>query len=210
MIQFDYRHVPGTLRLIIILCGVLMLSSMTSSKEVMNPEFQAQETVHPIPIKLSVRGASAGIQAAYFERSVVDALITSGVLSGLDDNDGKPYALNIRIIKVDAPSFSYKMTVDMRVVWDLIRSADGVRVLHESIESTYTGGPFEGGMIGANRVRVAAEGAARENIRIGLAKIAGLDLDNGAVTAGPQQLAEHFANTYGKSPGYVPGADKHD
>ncbi len=176
MIQFDYGHAPVTVRLITILCGVLMLSSLTSSKEVMNPEIQAPEAVHPIPIELSVRGASAGIQAEYFERSVVDALVTSDVLSGLDDSDGKPYSLNIRIIKVDAPAFSYKMTVDMRVIWDLIRAADGARVLHENIQSTYTGGPFEGGVIGANRVRVAAEGAARENIRIGLAKIAGLDL----------------------------------
>jgi hypothetical protein len=78
---------------------------------------------------------------------------------------------------VDAPSFSYKMTVDMSVVWELIHSADGVPVLHEKIQSSYTGGAFEGGLIGANRVRVAAEGAARENIRIGLEKIASLNLE---------------------------------
>jgi hypothetical protein len=144
----------------------------------MNPEIQTvEEKEFPIPIGLSVRGASAGIQADYFEQSIVDAIVSSDVFSGLDDSAGKPYSLNIRIINVDAPSFSYKMTVDMNVVWELIHSADGVQVLHEKIQSSYTGGAFEGGLIGANRVRVAAEGAARENIRIGLEKIASLNLE---------------------------------
>jgi hypothetical protein len=179
--QFDYHALPRTLLLIIISCGVLMLSSMTSPREAMNPEIQTAEGKEfPIPIGLSVRGASAGIQADYFEQSIVDAIVSSDVFSGLEagleESAVKPYSLNIRIINVDAPSFSYKMTVDMSVVWELTHSADGVQVLNEKIQSSYTGGAFEGGLIGANRVRVAAEGAARENIRIGLEKIALLDL----------------------------------
>ena len=68
------------------------------------------------------------------------------------------------------------MTVDMNVVWALSRSTDGEQLLHEKVQSTFTGGMFEGGLIGANRVRVAAEGAARENVRRGLEKIVSLNL----------------------------------
>lgn len=177
MIYFDYYRLPRFLVLIIIASSVLLLSSMTSSREVMNPEIKmVPGTDYPIPFELSVRGASAGIQADYFEQSIVEAIIASDIFSGLDDSTGKPYSLNIRIIRVDAPTFSYKMTVVMNVIWELVHAADGVEVLHENIQSSYTGGAFEGGLIGANRVRVAAEGAARENIRLGLEKIASLDL----------------------------------
>ena len=176
MIQFDYRSVPRPLRVIVIVCNVLMLSSMTSSKEVMSPEFQNSQNEHPIPFALSVRGASAGIQAEYFERSVVDAIVASDVFLNIDDSDGKPYSLDIRIIRVEAPSFSFNMTVDMNVVWALSRSTDGEQLLHEKVQSTFTGGMFEGGLIGANWVRVAAEGAARENVRRGLEKIVSLNL----------------------------------
>jgi hypothetical protein len=172
-----YYGLPRPLMLLLIVSGVLSLCSMTSSKEIMTPEIRTEAVeFHPIPFELTVRGASAGIQPEYFEKSIVDAILSTELLTGLYESQGKPYVLDIRIVKVEAPSFSYKMTVDMNVVWELSRTDDGSQILHEKIQSTYTGGAFEGGLIGANRVRVAAEGAARENIRLGLAKLTSLDL----------------------------------
>ena len=143
----------------------------------MTPEIRTETVVfHPIPFELTVRGASAGIQPEYFEKSIVDAILNAEEFTGLETGQGKPYVLDIRIVHVEAPSFSFKMTVDMNVFWELSRADDGSQILHEKIQSTYTGSAFEGGLIGANRVRVAAEGAARENIRIGLAKLASLNL----------------------------------
>jgi hypothetical protein len=49
--------------------------------------------------------------------------------------------------------------------------------MSERIESSYTGGFFEGGLHGANRVRVAMEGAMRENARVGVEKLALMDFD---------------------------------
>jgi hypothetical protein len=69
------------------------------------------------------------------------------------------------------------MTVSMNAVWELYRTAGKTVLLHENIYSTYTGGAFEGGIHGANRVRVALEGAARNNIRIGMEMLASMDLE---------------------------------
>jgi hypothetical protein len=75
------------------------------------------------------------------------------------------------------------MTVSMKVLWTLYRTtgetgaAGKIALLQESISSTYTGGAFEGGVHGANRVRVAVEGATRENIRIGIGILESVDLE---------------------------------
>lgn len=180
----SYRSAPRPVVLLAIVCGVVLLSSMTSSKEVMNPEIASKPAKnYPIPFELTVRGASAGIQTEYFEQTIVDAIVANQLSAGLENGDSKGYSLNIRIIKVNAPLFSHKMTVHMNVIWDLSRTSDGLQILHEKVSTSYTGGVFEGGLIGANRVRVATEGAARENIRVGLEMIASLDFALKSTTA---------------------------
>ncbi len=69
-----------------------------------------------------------------------------------------------------------RMTVGMHTVWVLYQLPGKVELLYEKVFSTYTGDIFEGGVQGANRVRVAMEGAERENTRNGIGKLASLDL----------------------------------
>jgi hypothetical protein len=156
------------------------------------------DEVRPGAVGLRVVGASAGIKTDYFEQAITDALVASEIFSSIDnsqtaetvlpmirakgvfpgtvDIDRTPYFLEARIVKLDTPSFSVSMTVGMNVIWTLYRTADKTELLHEKIYSTYTGGMFEGGIHGANRVRVASEGATRENVRIGVEMLTALDL----------------------------------
>jgi len=151
----------------------------------------------PGPVSLAVNGASAGITTEYFEQALAEAISARKIFSGIDrsrvatvvmlmpgasstissiqDSDSAPYALDIRIVKVSTPSFGRRMTVTMKAIWDLYRIPGKASLLHETVNSTYTGKAFEGGLIGANRVRVAMEGAARENIRIGVGLLESLD-----------------------------------
>jgi len=162
-------------------------------------ELSTPEDSRPGPLGFGVSGASAGITTDYFEQTVIDALAASGIFSEIDHSKSTesemrmlrvkgvfagnsaigdmPYFLNIRIISVDTPSFSVRMTVGMDVIWTLYRTADKAELLSEKIHSTYTGGFFEGGMHGANRVRVAMEGATRENIDIGTTMLESVDFD---------------------------------
>jgi len=207
MNYFGDRYVPQcilTQRLMLIgIAGcILLFCSMASAieAETMTPENPSvPEESRPGPIGLAVSGASAGITTEYFEQAVTDALITSKIFSGVDASgssdvvmhmlrvDGHfpstdfstntPYFLNIRVTKVETPSFSIWMTVSMNAIWTLYRSADKTELMHENINSTYTGGMFEGGIAGANRVRVAMEGASRESIRIGMGMLESLDFE---------------------------------
>ena len=201
MKYFYYRGALRCLLLGIIACGTLMFCSMATATGAKTPEKNppAPEQSRPGPIGLAISGASAGITTEYFELAVIDALVASGIFSDVDDSGSgdvtmrmmrvdsvfssteistkTPYFLTIRVTRVDTPSFSIRMTVNMNTIWTLYRTADKTELMHETVYSTYTGGMFEGGFSGANRVRVAMEGAERESIRMGIELLASLDLE---------------------------------
>jgi len=178
---FGAQYVSRYMILTIIAGGILMSCPAAMA---------AEAFAKPGPLGLAVTGASSGMRPDYFKQAVTDAINESGIFSGIDSSDAAdiiipmigadgvypgdelsdntPYVLKIRIIKVDAPAFAIRMTISMNVVWSLYRTADKATLMHEIIPSTYTGRAFEGGIIGANRVRAGTEGAARENIRIGM------------------------------------------
>ena len=157
----------------------------------------------PGPLGLVVSGSSSGIKTDYFEQAAIDAINASGLFSSIDNSKAAeiimpmigakgtfpgaelvsdaPYVLRIRVIRVDAPSFAIRMTVGMNAVWSLYRTADKATLMHEVIHSTYTGSAFEGGFIGANRARAGTEGAARENIRIGVEFLEVVDFEQVAL-----------------------------
>lgn len=197
---FSHRRTTRQVILAAITAGALAIFSLAIAAEAMGPEeLSTAEDSGPGPVGLGVSGASAGITTDYFEQAAMEALVASEIFSSVDNSKtaevvmpmiraegvfastatsaDTPYFLNIRIIEVDTPSFSARMTVSMNAIWTLYRVAEKTELLHENIFSTYTGGMLEGGVHGANRVRVAMEGAARENVRIGVAMLASLDLE---------------------------------
>ena len=194
------RCVLRHLILTVIATGVLAFYSTTLATEATPPaDSSAPKDSRPGPVGLRVTGASAGITTDYFEQAIIEALVASGIFSSIDNSktaetimpmirvtgvfpgvveiDNTPYFLDVRIVKLDTPTFSVYMTVGMNVVWTLYRTAEKTELLHEKIYSTYTGGMFEGGIHGANRVRVATEGAARENARMGVEMLEALDFE---------------------------------
>jgi len=177
---FLYRPMVKGCVLAIFTSFVLMVGSVVVASEselapkFSSPNLDQSDLSDLTPIALSVRGASAGVTVDYYEQTVIDAINASEIFSSGDNQD---YSLEIRIIKVVTPSFSTNMTVSMKTIWKFSHTAQRAPLLEESILSTYTGGVFEGGISGANRVRVALEGAARENIRIGIELLAALHLE---------------------------------
>jgi hypothetical protein len=190
--------------------GALTFCSVTMATEAVTPEERpAMNNTLPGPLGLGVSGASAGITTDYFEAATIEALVASGIFSSIDSSKSAdipmrmrtakgvfpgtakigdtPYFLSIRIVKLDTPSFSTRMTVGMDVVWVLYRTAEKAELWHERIHSDYTGGMLEGGVHGANRVRVAMEGASRENIRLGVEMLEALDLEQETETLVSEQ-----------------------
>lgn len=184
---------------ILYVIALLLCSLAMVSVEANTPDSQSSTAPEPTGVlELSVSGSSAGITTDYFEQTLKETIQSSGIFPSIyeseaedvtlpmigakgtyhivDQDSGAPYQLEVRIIKVDAPSFSIRMEVSMNAVWELYDRNGVQTVLRENIYSAYKGGPFEGGFNGASRVRAAVEGATRENIRIGIEKLAALDL----------------------------------
>jgi len=123
---FDYQCISRHFIVAVIAVGALTFCSMTAATEAMSQEdLSVPEDSRPGPVGLGVTGASAGITTDYFEQAVTDALVASGIFSGIDndktaetmmpmirakgvfpgtvDGSDAPYFLDIRIIKVDTP-----------------------------------------------------------------------------------------------------------
>ena len=85
------------------------------------------------------------------------------------------YVLTVVIISVDQPSMGFSFTVKMEAGWTLKRAAGGAPVWQESIRSQHTAGATDASA-GVERLRLATEGAARNNIAQGLSSISKLNL----------------------------------
>jgi hypothetical protein len=109
-----------------------------------------------------------------FAQALVAAIEKSKTFSRVIKGAGADYNLVVSVVGMDQPSFGLSFTVKMEAAWSLKR-ADGTAVWQESIKSEHTATPSDA-FVGTERLRMANEGAARNNIAAGLAKISKLKL----------------------------------
>lgn len=110
--------------------------------------------------------------AAALRESVEKSGLFSNVLSAGEKGD---YHLDVSIVRVDQPMVGFSMTVTVETTWNLSRLSDGKVLWRKGILSTYTA-PFGESVVGVTRLRLANEGAARENIRNAIAQMGALSL----------------------------------
>jgi hypothetical protein len=107
-------------------------------------------------------------------KAVIESSIErTGVFKQVVQSGGSEYELTVRVVSIKKPLAGFSMTVDMETAWSLVRVSDRKAVLQKGIASTYTAGMGEA-FSGMTRVRMAVEGAVRENIAQGLKAIAAL------------------------------------
>lgn len=88
---------------------------------------------------------------------------------------GARYKLTAFIGKVDQPLIGFSLTVKMEVNYNLVDTQSGKAVWTKDIASEYTARPGEA-FAAVKRLRLANEGAARENIQQAIAAMAALTL----------------------------------
>ena len=86
------------------------------------------------------------------------------------------YQLNVSIINMSKPVFGLTFTVQMEAAWSLIDLKDNSVVMRETINSSHTAS-FSDAFAAVTRLKMAVEGAVKENIRLGLTKISQLELN---------------------------------
>jgi hypothetical protein len=109
-----------------------------------------------------------------FAQALRDSIDKAALFAKVSTEGGR-YRLTGFIGKVDQPMFGFSMTVKMEVSYTLKDTQSGKTVWTKDVNSEYTakaGAAFSG----VERLRLANEGAARENIRQAVTEMAGLTL----------------------------------
>lgn len=148
----------------------------------MTPAAIQTTTKHAKTVSLNVSGGqeteSTGksqISNSAYAQALTDAINNSKIFSSVIQGRSSDYQLNVTIFNMDQPSFGLSFTVKMEAGWQLKRVSDGATVWQESIKSEHTATTSDA-FAGVTRLRLATEGAARNNIELGLSRISALKL----------------------------------
>jgi hypothetical protein len=111
-----------------------------------------------------------------FAQALQDSIVQSGLFRKSTTSSPAAYGLDAFIVQMNQPMFGASMTVSMEVNYSLARTNPKEVVWQKVVTSTYTA-PFSEAFVGATRLRMANEGAARKNIEQAIHEMSQLRLD---------------------------------
>jgi hypothetical protein len=168
--------------LLLSLCMVysLLTGCATLTHEGMVPTKFEITKKHSQSVSISVTGGGEGaaqISDISFMKALTDSIAKSQTFSRIVEGKDGDYLLTVSIFNVERPSlpFGLSFTINMEAGWTLQRINNKTIIWQESIKSTHTA-TIDDAFVGAKRFQLAIEGAARNNIAQGLAKISQLSL----------------------------------
>lgn len=109
-----------------------------------------------------------------FAQALRDSITQSGLFKAVAATGGR-YKLSAFIGKVDQPMMGFSMTVKMEVSYTLVDTTSGKAVWSKNIASEHTAKASEA-FAGVTRLRLANEGAAKDNIEQALTEMSTLQL----------------------------------
>ena len=119
---------------------------------------------------------SSNISSSDLAKAIEESIVENRLFTQVIHGDGSDYLLNVTIVNMSKPMFGASFTVRMEVAWSLSEQKTKKVVMRDSIESSHTATMGQA-FVGVIRLRLAVEGAVRENIRQGLMEISRLQLD---------------------------------
>ena len=156
-------------------------STPATSKSMVVSTFSLQK-VFPYSVSVNVLGGKetgamdkSQISNEAFMQAIEDSLYKSGLFSEIIHGKNADYLLNVMIFNLTQPSFGFSFTVKMEAVWSLAHADSQKVLMKESIRSSFTATAGEA-FAAVTRLRIATEGAAQENIRLGIKKLSQLNL----------------------------------
>ena len=148
----------------------------------MTPTTVATTKHHAASVSVSTGGGAetnpmwkSQISDADLKQALVASINQTKTFSSVVEGKGGKYNLNVAIFNLTQPGFGLSFTVSVEMGWTLTNAETGAVVWRESIKSSHTAGATDA-FAGTTRLRMATEGAARDNIATGLAKLSALSL----------------------------------
>ena len=156
-------------------------STPATSKSMVVSTFSLQK-VFPYSVSVNVLGGKetsamdkSQISNEAFMQAIADSLYKSGLFSKIIHGKNADYLPNVMIFNLAQPSLGFSFTVKMEAVWSLAHADSKKVLMRESVRSSFTATTGDA-FAGVTRLRIATEGAAQENIRLGIKKLSQLNL----------------------------------
>ena len=162
----------------------LLLTGCASPATVngMRPQSLAPQNKQPYSVSVQATGGektnplwTSEISSESFAQAVREGIVESGLFRSVVTNGNGDYLLEVSLIKVNKPLAGFDMTVNLTANWKLTHIATRKIVYQDDISKSYTATVGDA-FAGIKRLRLAEEGAARENITEGLNRISRLNL----------------------------------
>jgi len=109
-----------------------------------------------------------------FLRAVEESIKYSGVFSRVTQNSESDYLLKINMRNMDSGLVGFSITVRLVTLWELTDLKSKEVVWKDIITSSYKA-TFGDSVMGFKRVKIANEGAAKQNIRLGIHELSRLN-----------------------------------
>lgn len=169
------------LSFVLVICVYLL--GCASGAKMENMEFQGNQKTYPQTLKdnIEVAEVSGGkktnpawtsqISNEAFSGALKNTLISQGLFSV----NGK-YQLDVQMIKVEQPMFGFDLQVITEVRYTLSNRENSKVVMEEVISAPYTA-TVSDSFVATDRLRLANEGSAKQNIEYLLNKLSELKID---------------------------------
>jgi hypothetical protein len=115
------------------------------------------------------------VSDAELQQAVAAAITQTKTFSRVVDGKNGDYILTVNVFNLTQPSFGFSFTVGAEMGWTLTRADTGAKVWQESIKSEHTASATDA-FSGTTRLKMATEGAIRNNVKQGLTKLSELSL----------------------------------
>lgn len=102
------------------------------------------------------------ISSEDFKQALINSLADAQLLDKLSENSD--YSLNAVLVEVDQPILGASMTVTTIVTYSLVNNETKEEIFYKEITAPYTA-EWNDAFLGVERLRLANEGSARENIK---------------------------------------------
>lgn len=152
------------------------------SHEALVPAMLEVSTHHPQSVAVVASGgketSAAGkpqVSDTELQQAVATAIAQSKTFSRVVDGKNGDYILIVNVFSVTQPSFGLSFTVGVEMGWTLTRADNGAKVWQEAIKSEHTVSTGEA-FVAVTRLKLATEGAIRNNVKQGLVKLSALSL----------------------------------
>lgn len=136
----------------------------------------------PYSVRVETRGGaetgamdSSNVSNADLKAALEASIAKSGLFKTVVQGKDGDYELTVSVTSLDKPLFGGAFTVTLETGWSLVKVSDKSIAMRKAIKSSHTA-TMSDSFVGVTRLRLALEGAVRNNIAEGLQAISALPI----------------------------------